>query len=183
MWLVRSKQFAVVIIDDNRPFSMGETDAMKDFLKLLAPQFYIPTSEDVVFQVDCLYERALADTKKALKSFEFFSVAVDGWTSPSTVHLVGVVGSGITADFHVHHFTIGTVPLLRSFSSVIAESLGQLLNRLELPESRMQAIVIDNARNMKAIIDHFPTVNEQDCMAHTLQLVLTVVSEFYGSLY
>ena len=132
--------------------------------------------------IACQYERALADAKKALKSFEFFSVAVDGWTSPSTVHLVSVVGSGITADFHVHHFTIGTVPL-RSFSSVIAESLGQLLNRLELPESRMQAIVIDNARNMKAIIDHFPIVNEQDCMAHTLQLVLTVVSEFYGSLY
>ena len=54
-WLTLSRLFAEMVIQNNRPFSMGENQEMKIFLNALNPRFYSPTAEDVVFQTQLIY--------------------------------------------------------------------------------------------------------------------------------
>lgn len=70
-----------IIVEDERPFRMPQTDAFKDFCRKLNPLYKVPCYNTIVKKLDLEYGKMRIELDKLISSLPALALTMDGWKS------------------------------------------------------------------------------------------------------
>lgn len=162
------------ICKDMRPFHIVEGEGFLKLMKELEPNFKVPSSKYLKKMTTEKYEACVAICKSRLSKVDNFCLTLDIWTE--TMNEVGFMG--VTVHFvengEMCMYYLATRALNeRHTAEYISENLLDVLEKWDIPLSKIRVAVTDNASSMFAAIrmslgekKHLP------CFAHTINLVV-----------
>ncbi|KAK7930580.1 hypothetical protein WMY93_006975 [Mugilogobius chulae] len=165
-----------MIIKDCQPFSIVEGEGFREFVKLAAPTYVLPSRKSLKAMVEKKYveekEKAKADVKEAtavcLTSDMWTSLHMDAYLAV-TCHFVNSAGCLTTVLLGVGHFPQSHTALN------IAEKKTSLMEEWAIKE-KVNCLVTDGAQNMIACGRELQ-MRHTICIAHALNLVVKKAME------
>ncbi|XP_035981203.1 zinc finger BED domain-containing protein 1-like [Fundulus heteroclitus] len=166
-----------MLVTDMRPLSMVEDEGFTKMIHTLNPGYTLPSRTHFTKLMERKYEETFKKVKTAINTNNSkLALTTDIWTSVATEAYLGVTCHYITDDWDMQSISLTTMPLQdRHTASNIAEWLEQVVDRFEIPPSKIIAIVHDNGANIVAaanILEEKHGWSSVRCTGHTLQLVI-----------
>ncbi|KAM4557393.1 E3 SUMO-protein ligase ZBED1-like [Fundulus diaphanus] len=166
-----------MLVTDMRPLSMVEDEGFTKMIHTLNPGYTLPSRTHFTKLMERKYEETFKKVKTAINTNNSkLALTTDVWTSVATEAYLGVTCHYITDDWDMQSISLTTMPLQgRHTASNIAEWLEQVVDRFEIPPSKIIAIVHDNGANIVAaanILEEKHGWSSVRCTGHTLQLVI-----------
>ena len=117
-----------------------------------------------------VYESGKDTLKSQFMQIQYISLTLDAWSSPAHLPYLGVTAHWVTSKFEPKEILLSMEELPYPHSAYeVQDHLFNLLYEWEI-DSKIVAIVTDNASNMKKAFDDLSTFKRIPCTAHTLQL-------------
>jgi len=146
-------QITKFIVKHFHPFSHVEETEFQNLIKMLAPNYVIPSrktiSNNVLLQ---MYENTLENVKKDLCDVTALELTTDGWTSINNQHFIALTVHFINSETKLCSRLLGCINYNeRSTSQELATFLMNTVKNWNI-ENKISAVVTDNAANIKAAV-------------------------------
>lgn len=158
------------IYGSNAPFSIVENEYFKDFMTRARPSFCLPSRRTVAgSMLDREFKKITQITNEKIKSAEFLTLLSDGWTDINGTPIINLILCTPSPIFY-KSMTLGE-------ESHTGENIYSVLKSVikEVGPNKIQAVVTDNAPNMKAawelLKEDYPHLITYGCIAHSLNLL------------
>lgn len=166
-----------MIAKDALPFSTGEKEGFKYFLKTVQPLFKLPSRHTVTRLMDKKYEDLSNITKKMFKKVPNFLLTTDIWTeTQTTISYLGLTAHFLKMVEPKYELKLVVICVFQLFEShtaaYIQQNILRICNEWNIEINKVIVIVTDNGNNIiKAATDIFEKDRHLPCFAHTLNLV------------
>ncbi|XP_049902249.1 E3 SUMO-protein ligase ZBED1-like [Epinephelus moara] len=166
-----------MLVTDMRPLSMVEDEGFRQMIHVLNPGYTLPSRTHFTKLMERKYEQTFQAVKTDIKATQSkIALTTDVWTSVATEAYLGITCHYIGDEWNMKSICLTTMPLEeRHSASNIAEWLGEVVARFEIPPSKIIAIVHDNGANIVAaakVLEEKHGWSSVRCAGHTLQLVI-----------
>ena len=164
---------AEMIVVDNQPLSLVENIGFQRLLKLLKPQYQVPSRKYVTEKIlPSIHSKMRNELEKQIQQTKFLSFTTDIWTSNSDVSFLSFTAHSISDDFIPQQCVLRVKLVPGSHTAeFITQNIHEILEEYNIPKFKVHAISSDNAANMlKGIYDTY--IDSLPCFWHTLQLVI-----------
>ena len=157
---------------DNEPFSIVKCDGFKRLMKVVEPQYTLPS--DKYFSktlIPSMYTKVSNKVSVMASNWEHFSVTTDLWSFVAQDCYLSLMAHFISRDYEWKQACLHAVPFNGSHTSPAVASL--ISNCLEAwgIYNKLHIVVRDNGSNFVAGLRDAGIPN-LPCLAHTLQLVI-----------
>lgn len=161
-----------MVCKDNQPLSIVEDKGFVHLMNVVAPNFKIPSREEISRRIFLLYDSMKTMFIDKLKNVQHFALTTDIWTDTQTrshigitIHFVDnfIINSGLLDIFELDE---------KHTSEYIASKLIEVCDQWSISTTSIVAVTTDGAANMiKAIDLAFDKKRQIICFAHALNLV------------
>lgn len=159
---------------DNEALSMVERQGFQNLMAKIVPRYKMPSrnyfAEKILPEIN---KKVVVEIKKDISVAKYMAFTSDMWTSScNNISFLSFTAHWINNDFKFNHAALN---MKRFHGQHTGENISQVLKEMcdqwEIPNTKIHAIVHDNARNMmKAARD--ANIESVSCFIHTLQLVV-----------
>ncbi|XP_020315982.1 zinc finger BED domain-containing protein 1-like [Oncorhynchus kisutch] len=179
----RKREITEGIVDfialDMRPVNLIEGVGFKDMMKILEPGYTVPKRETVMQALTAKYETTKEKVLESIKNSQAVSFTTDMWTSLRMESYMTVTAHFITEAWGLQCLVLETKQMEENHTAAtIAQRLGEVADKYEIPGCKRVAVVHDNAANMILCADilgreeKWAGVKGIRCAGHTLQLCI-----------
>lgn len=171
---VISKAIATMIAVDLMPISTVEGIGFNNLLKILAPNYKIPSRQTISNRIKLIYDNVRTAINEELKTINNIAFTTDIWTSRKNYSFITVTVHFINDKWELKSVTLSTKEFSEQHSAYnISIKLKDIINEWGL-HNKIIACVHDNGRNIKnSIIQNKDVFGYSvSCFAHTLQLAI-----------
>ena len=157
------------ISKDMMPISIVEGKGFINFLKILEPQYSLPSRKTITKRLEDKYDQIRASVQMKLDSMPAAALTLDYWTSRATDSYLDITVHCISVDWQMVSYVLETKEVIeRHRSENVAEDIKVVVHKWGLTH-RIDCITTDNARNIVAAM-RLVQWKRHPCFAHTLQL-------------
>jgi hypothetical protein len=136
----------------------------------LYPRYKVPCTKTLKDRISNTYEEGKSALKIQLAEIQYISLTIDAWSSPAHLPYLGVTAHWVTSKFEPHEVLLSMAELPYPHNAAeIHNHLFDILYEWEIG-SKINAIITDNASNMKKACNDMGIGERIPCAAHTLQL-------------
>lgn len=158
------------VIGTVQPLSIIEDPDFINMINGFDERYKIPCTKTLKDRISTIYENGKDLLKIKFTQVQHISLTLDAWSSPAHLPYLGITAHWITSKFEPKEILLSMKELPYPHSAYeIQEHLFDLLFEWEI-DSKITAIVTDNASNMKKAFDNLEMCKRIPCAAHTLQL-------------
>lgn len=165
-------QLLKVICKEYHPFSIVENKEFQNFIKMLSPNYNLPSRKTLSNSLlPALYNELLDKIKLDLADAKAVCLTSDGWTNINNISFYALTAHFINKDSQMKSYLLECSEFEdRHTAQNISSWIDSVVRKFEI-HFKITAIVTDNAANMKAAaaksnILHIP------CFAHSLNLIV-----------
>lgn len=162
---------ARAIYASSTPLSIVENHYFKNFMQQARPAFKLPSRYQLsVSLLEKEFKLVQGKVKRKIADAETMSILTDGWTDINGVSLINIIFCTPSPVFY-RIIDSGTETHTGEYiSKVLAECIE------EVGSDKVDALISDNARNMKSAWQHlkekYPHLITFGCLAHGLNLLI-----------
>ncbi|XP_071056773.1 E3 SUMO-protein ligase ZBED1-like [Onthophagus taurus] len=162
-----------MICKDMQPFSIVESEGFRQLMKLVVPQYKIPSRQTLTRRLDAKYDSLESVVKVKLSFVDSVAITTDIWSDTMQIRSFLGITVHYASDGKMFSFTLGVCDLEhRHTAEYLAEKLMETCNQWNIPKEKITAVVTDNGANIvKAVHIAFGKHVHMACCAHTLNLV------------
>ena len=172
---------------DMLPYDFVEGRGFKELMKLMEPQYLVPTrttfSRSVVPELYCSVKQKTAnEIYRGFEDIPSYSFTTDLWTSRAQDPFISFCLSYVSPEFELKTFALENKPFPGEHTGEsILEFLDKTIDNWELPRTVPIYALRDNGNNMKSAMNLSQSFYDLSCFDHTLQLTINdAVSEIDG---
>lgn len=121
-----------------------------------------------------LFEAVRSAISERIKLLDHIALTTDGWTGP-TASFWSVTVQGLDADFHLHAYRLGCVPIFASVHNAptLVDEITKVLETFAIDPSKVCSVTTDEGGAAPLIASGFSeSVFEIHCSAHVLNTAL-----------
>lgn len=162
------------IVLDGQPLSVVGDQGFRQLMNHLEPRYDMVSrkylSETALPE---LYRKVYKHILEGIKDVKAISFTTDIWSSDvSPLSLLSLTAHWMDESFVPHSAILNTTNFRGSHTSdAIAAALKEMLDKWQIPLSKVHVILRDNASNMRKAMNSMG-VRSLGCFAHTMQLVV-----------
>lgn len=174
-----------MICRDNQPISIVEDEGFRQFLKVVAPLYNVPSRRTIGSLIDKKYEAIKAIFEKVLSSIQYVCLTTDIWTETHqmrsflgvTCHFISLSESAenesLTTKMELNTVTLGVYELNESHTGEnLAQKLLEVCSDWSLKTDCITAVVTDGGSNIVSAVEKaFGKKKHTYCFAHLLNLM------------
>ena len=148
------------VVRDNQPFTVVESDELRDVFALLKPDAPVPLATTIRHEITERYHEEAARLNERLASVDSkISLTLDCWTSPNGLEFLGVTAHYIDAQWTMHELVLDFLPLYGAHTGEnLCEALIGICDRVGILP-KLLGVTTDNASNIDKLLDGF----EDEC--------------------
>lgn len=167
-----TEYFCNAVYSSNCALSMFESEHWKKFFDLCRPTFKVPSRKQMsTTHLDMFYEKIKAEVKSQIDSETMVSIMSDGW---SNIRNEGIINYMVHTSKGDLFYDFSLPKAQKHTGTYIASELSRIIE--EIGESKITAVVTDNAANMRAawteLKMRYPRLQCMGCTSHTLNLLM-----------
>ncbi|XP_008190219.1 zinc finger BED domain-containing protein 1-like [Acyrthosiphon pisum] len=161
-----------MICKDNQPISIVEDEGFQYLMKIVSPNFKIPSRRYISRKMYDKYDIMKEIVMTKFKNIQHFTLTTDIWTDIQTRSYIGVT-IHFVEEYTLNSALLGVYELdARHTSEYIATKLLEVCKEWNISKQNIIAVVTDGAANMLKAIDlSYGKKCHILCFAHTLNLV------------
>uniref|UniRef100_A0AAQ5Y0H8 BED-type domain-containing protein n=1 Tax=Amphiprion ocellaris TaxID=80972 RepID=A0AAQ5Y0H8_AMPOC len=167
-----TRSLAQMIAKDLQPISIVEDPGFCHFMKMVDPQYQIPSRKSLMTGVlPKLYAQVRETLKDSIQSASCLALTCDMWTARTTESYLTVKGHFIDKDWQMQSCNLAAIHVaVQHTADNISELLVTITDDWDIT-SKVQTVVTDSGANMVSAVrktywKHIP------CFAHTLNLIV-----------
>lgn len=160
-----------MFIKDYQPFSMVEDEGFKSLMKVLAPNYTLPSRKYLSNTLlNNMYQNCHDKTLEMLNSAKSVCITTDHWTSLKNENYLGVTAHYIDSEFTMNHKVLQCMKYEGRHDAVtIAKELRRVLIDWQI-SNKVLIFVTDNAYNIVNAVKLELKKKHYGCFAHKLNL-------------
>lgn len=160
-----------MMVTDYQPLSMVENKGFNEFVKLLAPNYDLPSRKTVTEKLlPNEHQRVHKSLEEMIDSVSHLSITSDLWTSDSSKCYITITGHFVW-EFQLKSCILGTEEVTVNHTALnIGEAIIKILSKFPGSLSKTSVVVTDNAANIKKAVTDCLKKIHHPCVAHTLNL-------------
>lgn len=167
------EQLGTMIAKEFQPFSLVENIEFRKFVKMLNPNYSIPSRKTVSKSIiPQLLEKTRQKVKTNLKNSEYISFTTDSWTSLNNDSFVAITVHCIdNIECVLKSHLLGCYFYEKSHTAInLSEFMNKCFDEWEISE-KIRIAVSDNAANITSAINLNKNWRHIPCLAHSLNLI------------
>lgn len=158
------------VVGTVQPLSIVEDPDFINMINGFDQRYRIPCTKTLKDRISTIYEAGKDALKDQLKEVQHISLTLDAWSSPAHLPYLGITAHWVTSKFEPHEVLLNMSELPYPHgANEIQEHLFDLLYEWKI-DLKINAIVTDNASNVKKACNNLGIGERIPCTAHTLQL-------------
>jgi len=158
------------IIGTVQPLSILEDPDFINMVNGFDERYKVPCTKTLKDRIFTVYEAGKDTLKSQFMQIQHISLTLDAWSSPAHLPYLGVTAHWLSSKFEPQEVLLSMEELPYPHSAFeIQDHLFDLLYEWEI-DSKITAIVTDNASNVKKACNNMSIGERIPCAAHTLQL-------------
>jgi hypothetical protein len=158
------------VIGTVQPLSILEDPDFINMINEFDPRYKVPCTKTLKDQISNTYEEGKVALKIQLAQIQYISLTINAWSSSAHLPYLGVTAHWVTSKFEPHEVLLSMAELPYPHNAAeIQNHLFDILYEWEI-NSKISAIITDNASNMKKACNDMGIGERIPCAAHTLQL-------------
>lgn len=165
--------FLNMVTIDLQPFSVVEDIGFKGFIKLLNPNYTLPTRQAISKTLIPLkYENTITSVKEQIeKNADYVCLTTDCWTSRCNDSYIAVTAHFVNKQFDLQSVLLECSEVTERHTGIhLSEVLQRIITEWQL-DGKVVLVVSDNANNIKNAINIL-RLKHLGCFAHTINLVV-----------
>ncbi|XP_067679694.1 zinc finger BED domain-containing protein 4-like [Haliotis asinina] len=168
-----TRNLALYIATDLRPYSIVENSAFKNFVHCLEPKYSVPSRPTLSEKVmPNLYEEVRQSVQSQLHEAQTIAMTSDGWTSRATESYITITAHFIDSQWILQNKVLQTRAIYECHTGTnIAQVLKSAVDewKLERPHG-LQPLTSDSAANMCVAAKQANMTPHIKCFAHVINL-------------
>jgi len=165
-----TKNVVGFVIGTVQPLSIVEDPDFINMVNGFDERYKVPCTKTLKNRILATYEVGKDVLKDQFTQIQYISLTLDAWSSPAHLSYLGVTAHWVSSKFEPQEILLSMEELPYPHSAYeIQDHLFNLLYEWEI-DSKIIAIVTDNASNMKKAFNNLDICERIPCAAHTLQL-------------
>jgi hypothetical protein len=158
------------VIGTVQPLSIIEDPDFINMVNGFDQRYKVPCTKTLKDRISKTYEVGKVVLKNQFSQVQYISLTLDAWSSPAHLPYLGVTAHWVTSKFELHEVLLSMDELPYPHTAAeIQNHLLDLLNEWEI-DSKISAIITDNASNVKKACNNMGIGERIPCAAHMLQL-------------
>jgi len=158
------------VVGTVQPLSIVEDPDFINMINGFDKRYKIPCYKTLKDRIFTAYEVGKDTLKSQFTQIQHISLTIDAWSSPAHLPYLGITAHWLSSKFEPQEVLLSMEELPYPHSAFeIQDHLFDLLYEWEI-DSKITAIVTDNASNVKKACNNMRIGERIPCAAHTLQL-------------
>lgn len=155
------------------PISLVSSDAFKEFMAVLEPDYKVPCAQTIKTRLQFLYAEVKKKIENLLSLISSVSLTIDEWSSRAQNSYLSVEAQFLDNEGDMRHVTLCNAemednPTAQNIADLVAIIIGDWGL-----DGKVQAVVHDSAAAMVAAGRFLSDISDSlNCAAHLLQLVV-----------
>lgn len=158
------------IVDNGLPLSLVDSAKFRAMISYLRPNYVPPCRRKLTaVLLPDMRKRLEAAMARQLSRIEYYSLAVDSWTSVANLNYLAITCQGITKEWEHEHFLLQVTPVTESETAeFIADTIEEAIDTWGIVKDNILSTTSDGAPNVRCAIESKLGTAWVYCVAHVI---------------